>query len=84
LGKFEVNGAETLEEPNEVVGLAAADGEVGATERSPGWGDGEVELFVADALEELGVGSGTASADSDKGAALAEETAEVEGGAGIA
>ena len=66
-----------------MVGVTAADGEVGAAEGAPGWGDGEVEFVVADATEELGVVGGTASAESDEGAALAEDTAEVEGRAGI-
>jgi hypothetical protein len=83
LGEFEVDGAEAVEERDEVVGMAAADGEVGAAEGSPGWGDGAVELLLANAAEELGVGGGTASGDSAKGAALAEETAEVEGLEGI-
>ena len=83
LGEFEVDGAEAFEETNEVVGVTAADGEVGTAEGPPGWGDGEVEFFVADAAEELGVGGGTASAESDEGTALAEDTAEVEGRAGI-
>src|ERR1039458_7455861 len=46
-------------------------------------GGGEVEFFVAHAAEELGVGGGAASGDGAKGAALAEEAAEVEGRAGI-
>ena len=79
LGDFEIGGAEAVEESDEAVGVAAGDGEVGAAERPPGWGEGPVELFVANAAEELGVGGGTASADSGKGAALAEEAAEVYG-----
>ena len=77
LGDFEISGAEAVEESDEAVGVAAGDGEVGAAERPPGWGDGPVELFVANAAEELGVGGGTASADSGKGAALAQQAAEV-------
>src|ERR1019366_7259150 len=72
-----------VEERDEAVGVAAADGEVGAAKLFPGSGVREVELFVVDAAEELGVGGGTASGDSGKGAALAEESAEVEGFAGI-
>jgi hypothetical protein len=79
LGDFEIGGAEAVEESDEAVGVAAGDGEVGAAERPPGWGEGPVELFVANAAEELGVGGGTASAESAKGAALAEEAAEVYG-----
>src|ERR1039457_3933324 len=79
LGDFEIGGAEAVEESDEAVGVAAGDGEVGAAERAPGWGEGPVELFVANAAEELGVGGGTASAESAKGAALAEEAAEVYG-----
>jgi hypothetical protein len=79
LGDFEISGAEAVEESDEAVGVAASDGEVGAAERAPGWGDGPVELFVANAAEELGVGGGTASAESAKGAALTEEAAEVYG-----
>jgi hypothetical protein len=48
---------------------------VGAAECSPGFGDGEVELFVADTLEELGVGGGTTSANSSESAPLAENPA---------
>jgi hypothetical protein len=83
LGKLKVDGAEALEEANEVVGVAPADGEVGAAEGSPGGSECEVELFVVDAAKEHGVGGGTASADGDKGAALAEDMTEVERGAGI-
>jgi hypothetical protein len=43
----------------------------------------EVSPFVVDAAEELGMGGGTASGDGGKGAALAEQAAEVEGFAGI-
>jgi hypothetical protein len=43
---------------------------------------GEVELFVVDAAEELGVGGGTTSGDGSEGAALAEEAAKIEEGAG--
>jgi hypothetical protein len=42
----------------------------------------EVELFVVDAAEELGVGGGAASGDGGESAALAEEAAEVGGLAG--
>jgi hypothetical protein len=77
--EFEEDGAEAVEQADEVVGVAAANGDVGSTEFPPGKGDGEVEFFVADAAEKLGVGGGTASAESDEGAALAEEAAEVEG-----
>src|SRR5260370_453508 len=83
LGEFEVDGAEAFEEADEVVGVTAADGEMGAAEGAPGWGDGEVEFFVADATEEFGVGGGTASAEGDEGAALAKDAAEVQGRAGI-
>ena len=79
LGDFEVSGAEAVEESDEAVGMAAGDGEVGAAELAPGWSECPVELFLADAAEELGVGGGTASAESAKGAALAEEAAEVYG-----
>jgi hypothetical protein len=79
LGDFEIGGAEAVEESDEAVGVAAGDGEVGAAERAPGWGEGPVEFLVANAAEELGVGSGTASAESAKGATLAEEAAEVNG-----
>ena len=57
--------------------MAAADGEVGAAKLFPGCGVREVELFVVDAAEELGVGGGTTSGDGGEGAALAEEAAEV-------
>jgi hypothetical protein len=80
LGDFEISGAEAIEERDEAVGMAAGDGEVGAAERPPGWGDGEVELFIVDAAEELGVGGGAATADSGKGAALAEEASKVHAG----
>ena len=63
LGDFEVGGAEAVEERDEAIGVAAGDGEVGAAERPPRWGDGPVELFVVDAAEELGVGGGAASGD---------------------
>jgi hypothetical protein len=79
LGDFEIGGAEAVEESDEAIGVAAGDGEVGAAERPPGWGEGPVKLFVANAAEELRVGGGTASAESAKGAALAEEAAEVYG-----
>ena len=79
LGDFEIGGAEAVEESDEAVGVAAGDGEVGAAERPPGWGEGPIELFVANAAEELGVGGGTASTESAKGAALAEEATEVYG-----
>ena len=52
--------------------MAAADGEVGAAKLFPGCGVREVELFVVDAAEELGVGGGTTSGDGGEGAALAE------------
>src|ERR1035437_2936751 len=77
LGDFEIGGAEAVEESDEAIGVAAGDGEVGVAEPPPGWGDGPVELFVDNAAEELGVGGGTAAADSGVGAALAEEAAEV-------
>ena len=48
-----------------------------------GRGEGEVELFFADAAEDLGVGGGAASGDGAEGTALAEEAAEVEDRAGI-
>ena len=79
LGDFEISGTEAVEESDEPVGVAAGDGEVGAAELAPGWGEGPVELFLTNAAEELGVGGGTASAESAKGAALAEEAAEVYG-----
>src|ERR1019366_5584157 len=81
-GEFEVDGAEAVEEGDEAVGVAAADGEVGAAETLPGFGERAVELLVVDAAEELGVGGGTTSGDGGEGAALAEEAAEVEGLAG--
>src|ERR1039457_4978397 len=71
LGDFEIGGAEAVEESDEAVGVAAGDGEVGAAEPPPGWGDGPIELFVANRSEEVGVGGGTASAQGAKGAALA-------------
>jgi hypothetical protein len=80
LGDFEIGGAEAIEEGDEAVGVAAGDGEVCAAEGSPGWSDREVELFVVNAAEELGVGGGTASADSGKGATLAEEASKVHAG----
>jgi hypothetical protein len=83
LGEFEVDGAEAVEERDEAVGVAAADGEVGAAKLFPSCGVREVELFVVDAAEELGMGGGTASGDGGEGAALAEEAAEVEGFAGV-
>jgi hypothetical protein len=79
LRDFEISGAEAVEESDEAVRVAAGDGEVGTAERPPGWGEGPVKLFVANAAEELGVGGGTASAEGAKGAALAEEAAEVYG-----
>jgi hypothetical protein len=82
LGEFEVDGAEAVEEGDEAVGVASADGEVGAAETLPGFGEGAVELLVVDAAEELGVGGGTTSGDGGEGAALAEDAAEVEGLAG--
>jgi hypothetical protein len=63
LGEFEVDGTEAVEEGDEAVGVAAADGEVGAAETFPGSGEREVELLVVDAAEELGVGGGTTSGD---------------------
>src|ERR1017187_7468703 len=48
-----------------------------------GGGEGEVELFFADAAEDLGVGGGAASGDGAEGTALAEEAAEVEDRAGL-
>ena len=77
--EFEVDGAEAVEEGDDAVGVAAAEGEAGAAEFLPGWGNGKVELLVVDAAEELGVGSGTSSGDGGEGAALAEEAAEFEG-----
>jgi hypothetical protein len=83
LGELEEDRAEAVEEADEAVGMAAAESEVGATKGTPGWGEGEVEFFVADAAEELGVGGGAASGDSAEGAALAEKAAEVEDGARV-
>src|ERR1019366_8832929 len=83
LGAFEVDRTEAVEESDEAVGVAAGDGEVGAAEGLPGWGAGLVEFLVVNAAKELGVGGGTSSGDGGKGAALAEETAEVDGFAGI-
>jgi hypothetical protein len=83
LGEFEVDGPEAFEEADEVVGVATADGEVCAAERSPGRRDREVEFFVVDTAKELGVGGGTTSADSGKGAALPKKTTEVDSGAGV-
>ena len=78
-GEFEVDGAEAVEEPDEAIGVAAADGEAAATEGFPTRGDGQVELFIVDATEELGVGGGATSGDGSEGAALSEETAKFEG-----
>src|SRR5260370_876970 len=61
LGDFAIDGTEAVEEADEAVGVAAADGEVGAAESFPGCGVGEVELFVVNLTEELSVGGGTAS-----------------------
>ena len=83
MGEFEVDGAEALQQSDEAVGVAAAEGEVTAAKGSPGWGKGEVEFFVANAAEELGVGGGTASGDSAEGAALAEEATEIEDRSGV-
>jgi hypothetical protein len=83
LGELEVDRAEAVEEADEAVGMAAAEGEVDGAKGTPGWGEGAVEFFVADAAEELGVGGGAASGDSAEGAALAEKAAEVEGLEGI-
>ena len=77
--EFEVDGAETVEEGDDAVGVAAAEGEAGPAEFLPGWGGGEVELLVMNAAEELGVGRRTSSSDRGEGATLAEETAEFEG-----
>src|ERR1019366_2135294 len=83
LGELEVDRAEAVEEADEAVGMAAAEREVDGAKGTPGWGEGAVEFFVADAAEELGVGGGAASGDSAEGAALAEKAAEVEDGAGL-
>ena len=83
MGELEVDRAEAVEEADEAVGMAAAEGEVDGAKGTPGWGEGAVEFFVADAAEELGVGGGAASGDSAEGAALAEKAAEVEDGAGV-
>src|SRR5450759_1455728 len=56
LGEFEVDGAEAVEERDEAVGVAAADGEVGTAKLFPGSGAREVALFVVDAAGELRVG----------------------------
>ena len=56
LGDFEIGGAEAVEESDEAIGVAAGDGEMGAAERPPGWGDGPVELFVVNAAEETDYG----------------------------
>jgi hypothetical protein len=56
LGDFEVSGAEAVEESDEAIGVAAGDGEMGAAERPPGWGDGPVELFVVNTAEETDYG----------------------------
>src|ERR1017187_9587041 len=56
LGDFEIGGAEAVEESEEAIGVAAGDGEMGAAERPPGWGDGPVELFVVNAAEETDYG----------------------------
>ena len=76
LGELEVGGPEAVEERDEAVGVAAAEGDVAGAEGSPGRGDGAIELLVADAAEDLDVGGGTASTDGGKGTALAEEAAE--------
>jgi hypothetical protein len=77
--EFEVDGTEAVEEGDDAVGVAAVEGEGGAAEFLPGWGNGKVQLLVVDAAEELGVGSGTSSADGGEGATLAEKAAEFEG-----
>jgi hypothetical protein len=82
LGDFEVDWTEAVEERDEAVGVAAADGEVGAAEGFPGSGMREVEFFVVNLAEELGVSGGAASGDSGESAALAEEAGEVGGFAG--
>ena len=79
LGDLEVDGAEAVEERDEAVGVAAADGEVGSAEGFPGWGVREVEFFVVNLAKELGVGGGAASGDGGEGAALSEEACEVGG-----
>ena len=56
LGDFEVDGAEAVEERDETVGVAAADGEVGSAEGFPGWGVREVEFFVVNAGGGVGRG----------------------------
>src|ERR1039458_606037 len=61
----------------------ARGGESFSSRMRRGGGGGEVEFCVAHGAEELGVGGGAASGDGAKGAALAEEAAEVEGRAGI-
>ena len=83
LRDFEIDGSEAVEHGDEAVGVAAGDGEIGAAKGAPGRGDAEIEFFVADAAEELGVGGGTASADRGKGAPLSEEAAEFENVEGI-
>src|ERR1017187_8637710 len=60
LGELEVDRAEAVEEADEAV----AEGEVDGAKGTPGWGEGAVEFFVADAAEELGVGGGAASGRS--------------------
>ena len=82
-GEFEVDGAEAVEEPDETIGVAPADGEVAAAKGLPTWGDGQVELFVVDATEQLGVGGGATSGDGSEGAALSEEAAKIEGHVGV-
>jgi hypothetical protein len=83
LGDFEIDGSEAVEHGDEAVGVAAGDGEMGTAKGAPRRGDAEIEFFVADAAEELGVGGGTASADRGKGAPLAEQAAEFENVEGI-
>jgi hypothetical protein len=81
-GELEVDGTEAVEESDKAVGVAATDGEVATAKSFPACGEGQVELFVVDTSEELGVGGGTTSGDGSEGAALAEEAAKIEEGAG--
>jgi hypothetical protein len=83
LRELEVDGSEAFEEANQIIGVAATNSEIGAAECSPGVGDGEIEFLVANALEELGVGSRTATSNGGKDTPLAQEATEVEGSLGI-
>ena len=78
LGELEIDGTKAIEERDEAIGVAAAASEVLGAELAPGVGDGKVELFLANATEDVGLGGGTTSADRGERAALAEDETEVE------